>query len=212
MKTAVLGASGRTGHHVVRHALKRGDEVIAVVRNPQKLSAEWASHPRFSIAVADARDPQALTRAFQGQDAVAFCLGSVGGDGHGIHREGVNACLQAMARADVRRIVALSASGMVVEGDDPLSRYLFKPLVGRILADHFKDLAAMEGRLAAADVDWTVVRPPRLTLRKGSGHYHSRRDGNVRWGFLITRDDLGLAIVDALHDDSSVRHYLSVAA
>ena len=212
MRIAVIGATGRTGQQVVRHALERGAEVTAVVRNPQKLSPEWSSHSRFRAAVADARDVEALTRALKHQDGVALCLGAAAGEGHAVHREGVDACLTAMATAGVSRIVALSASGMVVSGDDPLSRYLAKPLVARLLADHFADLSAMEDRLAASDARWTLIRPPRLTQRQGNGHYRSRRDGNVRWGFTITRDDLALAIVDALYDDSTIGRHLSVAA
>lgn len=35
----VLGGSGRTGVHVLRHAAMRGHRVRALVRNPQALSA-----------------------------------------------------------------------------------------------------------------------------------------------------------------------------
>lgn len=116
-----------------------------------------------------------------------------------------------MHSAGVDRIVALSASGMVIDGDDPLNTYLAKPLVRRFLAANFRDLVAMEEQLAASDVAWTVVRPPRLIDTAGTGHYHSRRDGNVRWRFILSRDDLGLAIIDALHDESSVRQHISLA-
>ena len=212
MRIAVVGASGRTGLHVVRHALDRGDEVTAVVRNPEKFTAAWSDPDRIpAVSVADARAEQALTAAFHGADAVAFCLGAGRGEAHTIHREAVRACLGAMRSAGVTRIVALSASGMVVQGDDPLTRYLAKPVVGRLLKANFDDLLAMESRLAGSDVAWTVVRPPRLTDQTGRGRYRARRDGNVRWGFFISRDDLALAMVTALHDDSSVQSFISVA-
>jgi putative NADH-flavin reductase len=226
MKVAVLGASGRTGIEVLASATARGDAATAVVRSPQRFADGWARRNRLSAAggpgdahpsgapvvlQADARDPEALGRAFAGQDAVAFCLGADRGGPETVHQEAMSACLAAMDVAGVKRVVAVSASGMVVEGDDPVSRYLAKPLVGRILAGNFADLLAMEAQLAHSSTAWTVVRPPRLTDGVGRGHYQQRHDGNVRWGFTIRRADLALAITDALHDDSTVECYVSVA-
>lgn len=211
MKIAVLGASGRSGRLVAQQALLRGDEVRAVVRDPDRLVRVWSGGNLPSTARADATDVVALAAAFEGQDAVAFCLGSDRGAAHTIHREGISACLAAMDSAGTKRIVALSASGMVTDGDDPLSRYLAKPIVGRILAANFADLLAMEDQLARSSMDWTVVRPPRLTNRAGTGSYRQRRDGNVRWRFTISRADLALAIVNALHDESSIGAFVSVA-
>jgi putative NADH-flavin reductase len=211
MKVAVVGASGRTGLRVVEQASARADEVTAVVRNPQKLLSSWTGGEPPRVSRADALDAVALARAFEGQDAVVFCLGNDRGGDHTIHREAVRTCLDAMEQAGVTRIVALSASGMVTQGDDPLSRFVAKPVVGRVLAGNFADLLAMEDVLARSSAAWTVVRPPRLTNGAGTGRYRQRRDGNVRWRFTISRADLALAMVDAVHDDSSIETYISVA-
>ncbi len=37
MKLLILGASGRTGQHLVQQAMSAGHQVTALVRNPQKL-------------------------------------------------------------------------------------------------------------------------------------------------------------------------------
>jgi NAD(P)H-binding len=42
-------------------------------------------------------------------------------------------------------------------------RYLADPIVKRALRDHYADLVRMEDVLRASDLDWTIVRPPRLT-------------------------------------------------
>jgi putative NADH-flavin reductase len=212
MRVAVLGASGRTGLRVAEEAAHRGDEVTAVVRNPQKLLSSWTDGEPPRVVAADALDASALAQAFEGHDGVVFCLGDDRGGDHTIHRRAIRACLTAMQQAQVSRIVALSASGMVTEGDDPLSRYLAKPLVGRLLAGNFADLLAMEDVLTGSSVAWTVVRPPRLTNGAGAGRYRQRRDGNVRWRFTISRADLARALVDAVHDDSSIGSHISVAA
>jgi uncharacterized protein YbjT (DUF2867 family) len=117
-----------------------------------------------------------------------------------------------MDGAGVRRLVAISASGWVVDGDDPLSRYVAKPILRLALAETNADLEAMERVIRTSHVDWTIMRPPRLQDRPGTGRYKARRDGNVRWGWTIARPDLAQAMLDALLDDTAVGQAISVAA
>jgi putative NADH-flavin reductase len=207
MKIAVVGASGRTGRELVRTAAAAGHEVVAVVRDPSRLP-----DPPGEVRVADVSDVAALTAAFQGVDAVASCLGPVAGESAHVLRDGITAVLAAMDGAGVRRLVAISASGWVVDGDDPLSRYVAKPILKRALAVANADLEAMEKVIRASHVDWTIMRPPRLQDRPGTGRYKARRDGNVRWAWTIARPDLALAMLDALPDDTAVGQAISVAA
>ncbi|WP_423462917.1 NAD(P)-dependent oxidoreductase [Promicromonospora sp. MS192] len=207
MRIAVVGASGRTGRELVRAATAAGHEVVAVVRDPSRL----ADRPD-EVRVADASDVAALTAAFQGVDAVASCLGPVPGESPHVLRDGITAVLAAMDAAGVRRLVAISASGWLVDGDDPLSRYVAKPILKRALAEANADLEAMEKVIRAGHADWTIMRPPRLQDRRGTGRYKSRRDGNVRWAWTIARPDLALAMVDALGDRTAVGQAISVAA
>lgn len=206
MKFAVVGASGRTGRELGRTATAAGHEVVAVVRDPSRLP-----DPPGEVRVADASDVAALTTALKGVDAVASCLGPVPGESPHVLRDGITAILAAMDGAGVRRLVAISASGWLVDGDDPLSRYVAKPILKRALAEANADLEAMERIIRASDVDWTIMRPPRLQDRPGTGRYKSRRDGNVRWAWTITRPDLALAMLDALTDDTAVGQAISVA-
>lgn len=207
MKIAVVGASGRTGRELVRAAAAAGHEVVAVVRDPSRLQ-----DPPGEVRVADASDVAALAAAFEGVQAVASCLGPVAGESTHVLRDGITAVLAAMDGAGVRRLVAISASGWVVDGDDPLSRYAAKPILRRALATTNADLEAMEKIIRASHVDWTIMRPPRLQDRPGTGHYKARRDGNVRWAWTIARPDLALAMLDALPDETAVGQAISVAA
>lgn len=207
MKIAVVGASGRTGRELVHVAAAAGHEVVAVVRDPARLTASPGE-----VRVADASDVAALTSAFDGVDAVASCLGPVPGESAHVLRDGITSVLAAMDGAGVRRLVAISASGWLVDGDDPLSRYVAKPILKRALAEANADLEAMEQVIRVSAVDWTIMRPPRLQDRPGTGRYKSRRDGNVRWAWTIARPDLALAMLDALTDRTAVGQAISVAA
>lgn len=203
---AVIGASGRTGREVVRAAAARGDTVVAVVRDPARLTVG-----ADRVAVADVRSVEQLAAGFDGVDAVLFCVGPVGADRSGVHGDGIAACLTAMRSAGVRRLVAVSASGFTVTGDDPLSHYLAKPLIGRLLRRAYVDMARMEERIRVSDTDWTILRPPRLVDGTGRGRYRSRRDGNVRWSYQITRADLARAVLDTLGDPTTIAATISVA-
>lgn len=207
MKIAVVGASGRTGRAVVRMAAQREHHVVAVVRNPGRLGD--LDPP--DVRTADAVDPEQLAGAIQGVDTVVMCVGPVKGEAADVQSSATAALLEAMARAGVGRLVAVSASGWVVDGDDPLSRYVAKPILARFLREQNAALAAAEELVSASDLDWTIVRPPRLTDRPASGRYHSRRDGNVRWRYSIRRADLAQALLDAVEDRTAVRQRIGVA-
>ena len=59
MKVLVLGATGSVGQHIVRLLIERGHEIIALVRNPEKLKS-WEG--RVRIVKGDALDKDAEWR------------------------------------------------------------------------------------------------------------------------------------------------------
>jgi uncharacterized protein YbjT (DUF2867 family) len=162
------------------------------------------------VASADVRDTAALTTAFRGIGAVAYCLSSEGDPTGRVIRDGITSCLAAMEAAGVHRVVAVSASGLAVDGDDPLTRYLAKPILRRALRATFTDMRGMEQVLRASDAAWTVIRPPYLTNGRRKG-YAERRDGNVRWRWMASRADLAAAVVDAVEDPTAVGATISIA-
>lgn len=208
MRIAVLGATGGTGRSLTRQAIAAGHHVIAVVRDPGRLGELVPSE----VAVAEAGDAEAMAAAIRTADVVASCLGPRREEpGAHVPVRGMIATLDAMQRTGVERLVTVSASGWVVDGDDPLTRYLAKPILKRVLRDSFADLIEMERLVRASATSWTILRPPMLVDRAPKGAYRSRRDGNVRWGFSIARGDLALAILDAAVDPTAARATISVA-
>ena len=207
MKIALIGATGRTGHEVATMARQRGHTVVAVGRSSAKLDGVEAD----SAVVADATRAEELVPALAGVDAVVVCVGPVPGQSLTVQRDAIAAVLEAMSVAGPKRLSAISASGWVVADDDPLTRYLAKPLLRRVLRDANADFAAMEQAIRTSTTRWTILRPPRLTDSRARGHYRSRRDGNVRWGFQISRADLAAAVLDDLEDSAPANRTISVA-
>jgi putative NADH-flavin reductase len=201
MRVAVIGASGRTGKTTVARALAAGHDVVAVVRTA-------SSAPDGAVVkIADARDVDALTNALTGCDAVVTCLGHVAGaDDPTILAEGAAALLEAMAAANVTRVVAISAAGAYLQGDDPLSRFVAKPIVARFFGAAFADTRAMEDLLGASNAEWTALRPSRLVPGESTKPYRAGIDRAIWWHYNTRFDTVGRAAVDALTTPAWIRH------
>jgi putative NADH-flavin reductase len=118
-----------------------------------------------------------------------------------------------MGKTGVRRLLLVSASGLVADaGDGVFVRFVVKPLIlKRLLRNSFADMRRSEEEVRAGDLDWTIVRPPRLTGAKATGRYRTAIDVNLRGGRRISRADLAACILTLITDDASVRHHVSVA-
>src|SRR5213083_1590956 len=199
MKLTIFAATGGIGRQLLEQAVAAGDDVTAVVRNPKNLSA------KVRVVTADlaAADPAALESAVAGADAVISALGPRSSAEAGVAWQGTRAIVQAMKATDVRRIVVVSAApiGTVPSpgrpqppkhdpGDGFVMRHLLSPLTKAALRTGYANLALMEEILRDSDLDWTVVRPPRLTDKPLTGTYRTAYGRNLRRGTYISRADV----------------------
>lgn len=197
MRIAVIAASGKTGRATVRWALKAGHEVVAVVRSAS--SAPTGS----TAAIADVRDVAALTSALTGVDAVVSCLGHVPSqEDPTLLTDGMTALVAAMGGAGVMRLVAVSAAGAFTAGDDPLSRFVAKPLLRNRF--HAGDTRAMEAVVRASSLSWTLLRPSMFVKGSSGASYRVGADRAVWWHYTTRPDTVGRAAVDALATEAWV--------
>jgi dihydroflavonol-4-reductase len=73
VRLVVTGATGKVGNAVARRLADRGDEVVALVRNPAK--ARELLPPGVELAAGDVTDPESLRRAMKGADGTFNCMG-----------------------------------------------------------------------------------------------------------------------------------------
>ncbi|MFI5583729.1 NAD(P)-dependent oxidoreductase [Amycolatopsis sp. NPDC051758] len=201
MKITVLGATGGVGGEVVKQALERGWEVTAVVRDPARLKLP------AQVVVAGLHEHDKLTAAIEGRDAVISALGSRDRGPTTVCADGARAALEAGAK----RLLVVSASGLDADGDGVFTRTLVKPLLNAVLKHGYADMRAMEALVTAADLDWTVVRPPMLLNGARTGVVASRLDGNVRGSFTIRRADVAGFLLDAVAEPTLIRAKVSIA-
>lgn len=203
MNVLVFGATGASGHELVSQALARGYRVTAFVRTPAKL--RFQSTPVI-VAQGDVGDAAAVARALDGQSAVLSALGAASP----LRRDpvlvdGMRHIVRSMEQTGVRRLVYLSFLG-VPEGRTQLS-LLGRTLVSRLLLRNVvSDHALKEDIIRGSGLDWTIVRPPRLTTGPRRGTY--RHGASIRATSLvptISRADLADFMLRQLEDDTYVR-------
>ncbi len=109
MTTAVIGATGRIGSEVVRGVLARGDEVLALVRDPDKARRSFGEPDGLRIRSTRLEDLGDLTDALDGTRAVFIAMGSIGTEGV-IQRIAINAAVAVSSIEQVTRLSVLNAS------------------------------------------------------------------------------------------------------
>lgn len=220
MKLTIFAATGGIGRQLLEQAVAAGHDVTAVVRNPGKLSAQV----RVVTADLAAPDPAALESAVAGADAVLSGLGPRSNSETGIASRGTQAIVQAMQATGVRRIVVVSAApiGTVPSpgrpkppkhdpGDGFLMRNLLAPLTKAAFRKHYADLARMEDVLRDSGLDWTVVRPPRLTDKPLTSTYRTAYGQNLRRGLLVSRADVAHLMLGALEQPKTIKQIIGIA-
>ena len=168
MNLIVFGASGRTGRLVVAEAASRGHQVTAVTRNPDSYQAP------ASVAVrrGDLLEPTSLAGALDGAEVVISAIGP--DDGRTpteVYSRGMQAITAEMSRADVTRIVAISAVPVSADSEKTwFERRVLHPILWKFFGHAYRDLRVMETELAAVPgIQAAVVRPPLLTDDEGAG-------------------------------------------
>jgi putative NADH-flavin reductase len=154
MKLFVLGATGKTGGVLVAQAIARGHTVTTFGRSP------FAGEDKAKV-VNIRGNPMSetdLADALPDHDAVLSLLGTRGLAATSVLEDSSRATIAAMRTAGVRRIVILS-SALLDQNTGLIDR-----IVGRTILRHFfRDQRVMEKQVTASGLDWTIVRPPRMT-------------------------------------------------
>jgi putative NADH-flavin reductase len=158
-------------------------------------------------------DPAGITPAIAGADAVITAIGPHGTARSTLRADSTRSIMQAMRKADARRLLLISGSVVADEGESFYLKYLLKPLARRTFLRHpYADFVAAEHEVRASDLDWTIIRPPSLNNRPGTGRYREAVDQGLPRCFSISRADLATAMMEMLGDPATIRRHVAVAA
>src|SRR6266481_5681215 len=206
MKLAVLGATGGTGLEIVRRAIEQGHSVTAFVRSTERLEPFLG---RITVRQGDLLCRDELAEAIRGHEAVLSGFGPrlpiSKTDEDLLHRFALT-LTSAMLHSGVRRVVVESTAFLFKDSVVPPT-YLF----GRLFfSGVLADASAMEQVLRTSGLDWTIVRPPKLTDNRYTGKYRVREGHLPRFGFKISRADVADFMIKVVEDRSSIRKIVGV--
>jgi uncharacterized protein YbjT (DUF2867 family) len=69
----------------------------------------------------------------------------------------------------------------------------------------------MEDILRDSGLDWTVVRPPRLTNKRLTGTYRTAYGQNLRRGLFISRADVAHLMLRVLKQPATIKQTIGIA-
>lgn len=200
MKVAVIGASGRGGSRIVAELVRRGHQVTAIARNPEKIAAQAHVTPRKG----DLYDP-GLSSLLAGHDAVVSAVHFLQSD--------PDTLIEAVRASGVKRYFVMGGAGSleVAPGvklvDTPEFPALYKDeaLKGGVFLDRLR---------REQEIDWTFLSPSAL-IDFGD------RTGKFRLGIdqllvdgkgdsKISFEDFAVAAVDELEKPKHSRQRFTV--
>jgi putative NADH-flavin reductase len=206
MRLFILGATGGIGRQLVDQALERHHQVTAFVRSPQKLAA---ARDGLTVIRGDARNADAMREALAGHDAVLSTLWPPGPSRNTITSDSARAIVAAMQTAGVRRLLVVGVAALFPD-IGMFGRVLRNTLL-RNIAD---DSAEMEQIVKATRLDWTIVRPPRLTNGARTEHYGVADDhlpAGAGTNATVSRADVAHFMLNEVEQPGHMRRVVGIA-
>lgn len=167
MKTAVFGATGKTGRLILDEIAAGGWTCSVLVRNREKL----ARPEGLTVIEGDARSLSEVRQTIARVDVVFSCLAmsNIFAPATDLS-DAVKTIVQAMRDEGVRRLIAVASAGVL---DHPTGGYRnkegFPDILKHVQAEHIRILEA----LRASRLDWTLMCPVYLQedIPRGKGRY-----------------------------------------
>jgi uncharacterized protein YbjT (DUF2867 family) len=204
MRVVIAGGHGKIALRLERLLAARGDEVIGIIRNPVQ-AADLAQQGATALVLdLEKADVDTLARELAGADAAVFAAGAGPGSGAArkdtVDRAAAELLVAAAETAGVRRYLLISSMGA---SDAPPAG------TDEVFAAYLRAKAASENALRESDLDWTILRPGRLTDEPGTGMV--RLAWTVRRG-SVSRDDVAAVLVALLDEPRAIGQTLEVVA
>lgn len=194
MRVAIAGGHGQIAQRLARILSERGDEVVALIRNPDHTDDVKAAGAEPAVVDLEHAGADDVAAAVAGSDAVVFAAGA--GPGSGSARKdtmdygGAVKLIEAAQQAGIRRYVIVSSMGADPDtpGDDTFSVY--QRAKGRA-----------DDAVRASGLDATVVRPGGLTNDPGTGRVSL---GERLPRGQVTRDDVAAVLAAVLDTPGTI--------
>ncbi|OKH97325.1 NAD-dependent dehydratase [Streptomyces sp. CB02923] len=193
MRIVIAGGHGQIALRLERLLHERGDEVAGIIRRPEQAGDLLSAGAEPVVCDLETAAVGDVARHLEGADAAVFAAGAGPGSGIGrkesVDRGAAALFADAAEAAGVRRFLVVSSMGADKEPPEGTDEVFAAYLRAKGAAD--ADVRARSG------LDWTILRPGRLTDDPGTGRVRlAESTGRDE----ITRDDVA-AVLAALLDE-----------
>ncbi len=204
MKTiSVFGASGKTGLCVVKQALANSYKINALCRNPDAIPFKNTS---LKIFTGSLLDKIVVHKTIEGSDAVICVFGPMKPYNDIFCAEATENIITAMLSLGIRRLIC--QTGALI-GKTPVRRSLFMRFLMKTYNGKFpesaRDRDMQEELIMKSSMDWTIVKPPRLSNGKRKGKYSTGENLKVSAFSSATREDAADFILSQLESDNYLK-------
>ncbi|MFJ4225395.1 SDR family oxidoreductase [Microbacterium sp. NPDC089695] len=159
----VFGGHGRIALLLAPLLVARGDEVTAVVRNPDHVAEVEQTGAHALVADVESLDTPGIAEVVRGHDAIVWSAGAGGGSPertYAVDRDAAIRSMDAAVDAGVRRYVMVSWIGSTADHGVPEGDSFFPYADAKWAADE---------HLRAVDLDGTILGPGTLTFDDPTG-------------------------------------------
>lgn len=194
MRVTIAGGHGKIAQHLERQLAQAGHQGVGLVRNPDHVADLTANGADAVVLDLEQAGVEEVVEAIRGSDAVVFAAGA--GPDSGVERKetvdkGAAVKLaDAAEQAGVRRYLMVSSMG--ADEADPDSEDGFQV--------YLRAKQAADDDLRRRDLEWTIVRPGRLTDEPGT---RLVTVGRLERG-EVTREDVAAVLLAALDASKTV--------
>ena len=203
MRLLVLGATGGIGKYLLEYATARGHEVTAFARSPQKIALKSG---RLRLVPGDLLNLDQLAQVQSGHDAVLSAFGPATLRRVRTRGQFGEVLAKALERSGVRRVLLVS-SALLFREQNALGNLLRATLFRNLIPDMTAMEAALEGD---GDLEWTIVRPPRLTNGPLTQDY-SAADDRLPRGMTVSRACVADFMVKEAEQPAHVRKIVGLS-
>jgi uncharacterized protein YbjT (DUF2867 family) len=192
MDVVVAGGHGKIGLRLLRLLAEGGDRARGLIRNPDHAADLEAAGAEPVLCDLEAEED--VSGCVEGADAVVFAAGA--GPGSGAERKqsmdlgGAVKLIDAARAQGISRYVIVSSIG----ADDP-------ERASGPMGPYLEAKAEADRRLAESGLDYTIVRPGRLTDDPGTGRVRVAQ--GIGSG-EVTRDDVAATLLAVLGADNTI--------
>jgi uncharacterized protein YbjT (DUF2867 family) len=205
MRVVIAGGHGKIALRLARLLAARGDEPVGIVRNPDHVDDLAAAGAQAVVLDLEHASVDQVAEVLAGADAVVFAAGAGPGSGAArkdtVDHAAAVLVADAAGRAGVRRHVQISAMGLDRAED---------PRVDEVFRAYLRAKAAAEEDLRGrTNLDWTILRPGRLTDDPATGQV---RVAESLPGGSVSREWVAATVVRLLDRSDDVGRTLEIVS